>query len=305
VVIERYNQPVDTRIDLSVEKIWKNSGGSTMSKYPEDVQVKVTLMRVESAPSTGTLSFVGYDPNSAQPIASRSTYDMGPYPVGTRVKVAIQTGENLFNEGVITGLGAEDTLENGTYNGTGVTWLTVVVEPGNKTLEFRTNFQYLKSRVVAVWAELISPDDSYWKDSLLIEEPETTAGDGAEEQGTVYDTVTLPYKGSWNYTWSKLKTQGTGGESYSYYLEEAQVSTDGGKTWVTPEEAGYASEVTDNGDHTYTITNTSTKDQGYTLPATGSQGPEPLYAIGIALLILGGTLGYTLHKRQRRRGEGR
>jgi LPXTG-motif cell wall-anchored protein len=264
---------------VSVQKLWKNSGGTDMSNPTESVTVELIQSVTKTPVASGgaanlTASVVQYgDGWRGDPSYTTLTENGQSVEIGSVVRLRFQINGGLDYLDEVTGVSKDDIQYVGGYPD----WAVDFTVTGDMTLSFVTS-----SWIGNFQLTTLTPAS---QNGSASGEPETTE--------TVLSTMDLTKENSWQHTWMDLPLRDKDGSAYTYTVQEVLV---GG---ASPEDAEYAAAYTGQGTSSVTITNTSTKDQGYRLPATGAGGNRyPIYA-ACAALLCGAGLMYRSKRRRR------
>jgi hypothetical protein len=266
---------------VSVKKLWKNSGGTDMSNPTDPVTVELiqTVTKtptVSGGTATITVCTTQYgDGWRGEPAYSTLTENGQPVEIGATVRLRFQVNGGLDYLDEVTGV-SKDSIQ---YVGGYPEWAVDFTVTGDMTISF----------VTSSWV-------GNFQLSTITQAPPQTSEDSAEgpvTTDTVLSTIDLTKDNSWQHTWMDLPLKDKDGDAYTYTVQEVLIN---GKS---PEDAEYAAAYTGQGTSSVTITNTSTKDQGYRLPATGAGGNRyPIYAAGAGLIFCVGLM-YRIKRRRR------
>ena len=268
-------QVENSKLELTVRKVWKNADGMIMS---EDQKNKQSAIKVDIFKKGDTTAFDTVTLNSANGwTAQVNLAKCGNLKSNTKFEAKEQDG-NSYIISYMDGFGVEHSANDAYQSGD-----TIVVVNQLKPTELS---------VVKKWNGQdgsVLPSDKEL-DSILLKlfKVESTGGKTLV-QVDGKDTVMMTKMSGWKYTFTNLDP------TAHYVVEEASVS---GYTVSYSYPEG-SSDVAPGG----TVTITNTEAPTYELPSTGSPGGTVPYTAGGAAIALAAVLcGYN-SRRKRKRGE--
>ena len=270
-------QVENSKLELTVRKVWKNADGTIMS---EDQKNQQSEIKVDVFKKGENIAFDTVTLNSANgwtaPVNLTKCENLKS---NTRFEAKEQDG-NSYIISYMDSFGVEHSANNAYQSGD-----TIVVVNQLKPTELS---------VVKKWngqdGSVLPSDKEPDSIQLKLFKVESTGGKTLV-QVDGKDTVTMTKTSGWKYTFKNLDP------TAHYVVEEASVS---GYTVSYSYPEG-SSDVAPGG--TVTITNTEEDAPTYELPSTGSPGGTVPYTAGGAAIALAAVLcGYN-SRRKRKRGE--
>ena len=271
-------QVENSKLELTVRKVWKNADGTIMSEDQKNKQneIKVDVFKKGDNTAFDTVTLNSNNGWTAQVNLAKC----GNLKSNTKFEAKEQDGNNYIIS-YMDGFGVEHSANDAYQSGD-----TIVVVNQLKPTELS---------VVKKWngqdGSVLPSDKEPDSIQLKLFKVESTGGKTlVQVDGN--DTVTMTKTRSWKYTFTNLDP------TAHYVVEEASVS---GYTvsYSYPEGSSGTTGVAPGG----TVTITNTEAPTYELPSTGSPGGTVPYTAGGAAIALAAVLcGYN-SRRKRKRGE--
>lgn len=272
-------QVENSKLELTVRKVWKNADGTIMS---EDQKNKQSAIKVDIFKKGDTTAFdtVTLNSNNGWTAQVNLTKCEG-LKSNTKFEAKEQDGNNYIIS-YMDGFGVEHSANDAYQSGD-----TIVVVNQLKPTELS---------VVKKWngqdGSILPSDKEPDSIQLKLFKVESTGGKTLV-QVDGKDTVTMTKTSGWKYTFTNLDP------TAHYVVEEAEVS---GYTVSYTYPDGTKNETTGTLPGA-TVTITNTEASTYELPSTGSPGGTVPYTAGGAAIALAAVLcGYN-SRRKRKRGE--
>lgn len=271
-------QVENSKLELTVRKVWKNADGTIMS---EDQKNKQSAIKVDIFKKGDTTAFdtVTLNSNNGWTAQVNLTKCEG-LKSNTKFEAKEQDGNNYIIS-YMDGFGVEHSANDAYQSGD-----TIVVVNQLKPTELS---------VVKKWngqdGSILPSDKEPDSIQLKLFKVESTGGKTLV-QVDGKDTVTMTKTSGWKYTFTNLDP------TAHYVVEEASVS---GYTvsYIYPDGTSETTGTLPGG----TVTITNTEAPTYELPSTGSPGGTVSYTAGGAAIALAAVLcGYN-SRRKRKRGE--
>lgn len=268
-------QVENSKLELTVRKVWKNADGTIMSEEQKNKQsaIKVDVFKKGDNTEFDTVTLNSGNGWTAQVDLTKC----GDLKSNTKFEAKEQDGNNYIIS-YMDGFGVEHSANDAYQSGD-----TIVVVNQLKPTELS---------VVKKWngqdGSVLPSDKEPDSIQLKLFKVESTGGKTLV-QVDGKDTVTMTKTSGWKYTFTNLDP------TAHYVVEEASVS---GYTVSYSYPEG-SSDVAPGG----TVTITNTEAPTYELPSTGSPGGTVPYTAGGAAIALAAVLcGYN-SRRKRKRGE--
>ena len=271
-------QVENSKLELTVRKVWKNADGTIMSEDQKNGQseIKVDVFKKGDNIAFDTVTLNNDNGWTAQ-VDLTKCKDLKS---NTKFEAKEQDGNNYIIS-YMDGFGKEHSANDAYQSGD-----TIVVVNQLKPTELS---------VVKKWngqdGSVLPSDKEPDSIQLKLFKVESTGGKTLV-QVDGEDTVTMTKMSGWKYTFTNLDP------TAHYVVEEASVS---GYTvsYTYPEGSSGTTGVAPGG----TVTITNTEAPTYELPSTGSPGGTVPYTVGGAAIALAAVLcGYN-SRRKRKRGE--
>ena len=273
-------QVENSKLELTVRKVWKNADGTIMS---EDQKNKQSEIKVDVFKKGDNTAFDTVTLNSGNGwTAQVNLTKCGDLKSNTKFEAKEQDG-NSYIISYMDGFGVEHSANDAYQSGD-----TIVVVNQLKPTELS---------VVKKWngqdGSVLPSDKELDNIQLKLFKVESTGGKTLV-QVDGKDTVTMTKTSGWKYTFTNLDP------TAHYVVEEASVS---GYTVSYSYPKGSSETTGTLPGATVTITNTEEDAPTYELPSTGSPGGTVPYTAGGAAIALAAVLcGYN-SRRKRKRGE--
>ena len=273
---ESYVENKSNTTEITVDKKWLNKDGSMMNKPSGKIQVKLyqkssTIKPGEAIPQSVIKTNLGKvgDVKLDYPIGTTITYQLA-YKWANYKNQSISVTEN-GNPVVVSEMLGE------------------LQKPDWRKYQYKYfTFSVVLQKNTVINVQGYDPESDWSGELLSVTLPLIS-------KDVEYGTYEIEESSNWQkkITGLPLTGKNNDGETvyYSYYIEEVPVPN-------------YTTSYENNGgitSGTITITNQSTENPSYTLPATGGSGTLPYMAGGIAVLASGLLYGYSLRRRRERR----
>lgn len=271
-------QVENSKLELTVRKVWKNADGTIMSEDQKNEQseIKVDVFKKGDNTAFDTVTLNSANRWTAQVDLTKC----GNLKSNTKFEAKEQDGNNYIIS-YMDGFGVEHSANDAYQSGD-----TIVVVNQLKPTELS---------VVKKWngqdGSVLPSDKEPDSIQLKLFKVESTGGKTLVQVDSK-DTVMMTKTSGWKYTFTNLDP------TAHYVVEEASVS---GYTvsYSYPEGSSVTTGVAPGG----TVTITNTEAPTYELPSTGSPGGTVPYTAGGAAIALAAVLcGYN-SRRKRKRGE--
>ena len=271
-------QVENSKLELTVRKVWKNADGTIMS---EDQKNKQSEIKVDVFKKGDNIAFDTVTLNSGNGWTAQVNLAKCKDLKSNTKFEAKEQGNNSYIISYMDGFGVEHSANDAYQSGD-----TIVVVNQLKPTELS---------VVKKWngqdGSVLPSDKEPDSIQLKLFKVESTGGKTLV-QVDGRDTVTMTKMSGWKYTFTNLDP------TAHYVVEEASVS---GYTvsYIYPEGSDGTTGVAPGG----AVTITNTEAPTYELPSTGSPGGTVPYTAGGAAIALVAVLcGYN-SRRKRKRGE--
>ena len=265
--------------EIRVDKKWLNKDGSVMGKPSGNIEIELYQRATTQKPS-------GSQDKKATVTLVYGQYNLNDYRSET---IACNKGDQIIID--VDSWGDVDVR----YYGTGESFWDngIKIEAVSVSENQPKHYEYRYTVTGDITIGVLTKENGNWNVKGSVSA--NSSDESIMTQDTYYGTYEITAREEWTKVIGLLPLVGKSAAGktvyYSYYIKEILVPN-------------YNTSYENNGgitSGTITITNQSTENPSYTLPATGGPGTLPYMAGGIAVLASGLLYGYSLRRRRERR----